>query len=80
MQKAAGELTRASAHIESAQKGAAKSMDDELKATLEAYREYVNQFTQRVGLPGHEHLGFAEPDAARGGRDVGSVPRPDGTA
>ena len=23
-------------------------MDDELKATLEAYREYVNQFTQRV--------------------------------
>lgn len=48
MQRAAGELTKAGAHIESAQKSAAKSLDDELKTTLEAYREYVNQFTQRV--------------------------------
>ena len=68
MQKAAGELTRASAHIESAQKGAAKSMDDELKATLEAYREYVNQFTQRV-----DYLATSISDSLSRSRPVGET-------
>ena len=48
MHMAAGELREASAHIERAQREAAAAMQDELQATLESYREYVNQFTQRV--------------------------------
>lgn len=48
MQKAAGDLREAGARIEGVQHSAAKALDDELKTTLEAYREYVNQFTQRV--------------------------------
>lgn len=48
MQKAAGELREAGAAMESIQKNATRAIDEELKSTLEAYREYVNQFTQRV--------------------------------
>lgn len=48
MQKVAAELRDASAHIERAQKDAAAAMQEELQGTLESYREYVNQFTQRV--------------------------------
>ena len=28
--------------------GASKELEDEMNATMESYREYVNQFTQRV--------------------------------
>ena len=48
MQKAAGDLRDAGAHLENIHKGATKSIEEELKLTLESYREYVNQFTQRV--------------------------------
>ena len=48
MQKAAGDLRDAGAHLENIHKGAAKSIEEELKLTLDSYREYVNQFTQRV--------------------------------
>ena len=48
MQQAAQSLNEAGAHIESAQKSASRELDAELKNTLDAYRDYVNQFTQRV--------------------------------
>lgn len=48
MQQAAASLNEAGAHIEAIQKNASRAMEDELKETLDAYREYVNQFTQRV--------------------------------
>ena len=48
MQKASGELRAAASHIENVQKATSKAMQDELRGTLDAYREYVNQFTQRV--------------------------------
>lgn len=48
MQKAAGELRAASEHMENVQKNATHAIDEELRNTLDAYREYVNQFTQRV--------------------------------
>ena len=48
MQKASGELRAAASHIENVQKATSKAMQAELRGTLDAYREYVNQFTQRV--------------------------------
>lgn len=48
MQQAAQSLNEAGAHIENAQKSASRELDAELKNTLDAYRDYVNQFTQRV--------------------------------
>ena len=48
MQQAAGSLSEAGAHIEAIQKNTSRAMEAELKDTLDAYREYVNQFTQRV--------------------------------
>jgi len=48
MVKAAGELRTAGEHLESIHLQAAKSLESELSSTLDAYREYVNQFTQRV--------------------------------
>ena len=48
MQKTAADLREASAHIERTQREAAAAMQDELQGSLDAYREYVNQFTQRV--------------------------------
>jgi len=48
MVKAAGELRTAGEHLESIHLQAAKSLESELSSTLDAYREYVNQFTQRI--------------------------------
>jgi len=48
MQKASGELRAAAGHIENVQKNASAAMQEELRGTLDSYREYVNQFTQRV--------------------------------
>lgn len=48
MLKAAADLRASGAHIESIHLQATKSLDNELTSTLDAYREYVNQFTQRV--------------------------------
>ena len=48
MQKASGELRTAAAHMESVQRSTSDALQEELRATLDAYREYVNQFTQRV--------------------------------
>lgn len=48
MQRTVGELRAAGEHIENIHKGATKAIEEELKITLDSYREYVNQFTQRV--------------------------------
>ena len=48
MQKATGGLRDAAAHIENIEKNTAAAMHQELQGTLESYRDYVNQFTQRV--------------------------------
>ena len=48
MQKASAGLRDAAAHIEDIQKRTSAAMQQELQGTLDAYREYVNQFTQRV--------------------------------
>ena len=48
MTKAAGELRATGEHLESIHLQAAKSLESELSSTLDAYREYVNQFTQRI--------------------------------
>ncbi|MBQ9951375.1 MAG: MotA/TolQ/ExbB proton channel family protein [Clostridia bacterium] len=46
--KAAGELRQAAASIEQIQKNASAALQEEMNATMDSYREYVNQFTQRV--------------------------------
>ena len=48
MLQAAGELRASGQHIENIHLQAAKALESELASTLDAYREYVNQFTQRV--------------------------------
>ena len=48
MQKAAGELKEAGANLEAIQKNTSQAFEEELTGTLDAYRDYVNQFTQRV--------------------------------
>ena len=48
MQTAAGELRAAAEKLAETHQQATKSIIDELNATLDAYRDYVNQFTQRV--------------------------------
>ena len=48
MQKAAGDLKQAGAQIQAVQTGAVKAIEAEISNTLDAYRDYVNQFTQRV--------------------------------
>ena len=48
MQSAAGELRDAGEKLAEIHRQAAKSIGEELNATLDAYRDYVNQFTQRV--------------------------------
>ena len=48
MQKAAGDLKQAGAQIQAVQTGAVKAIEEEISNTLDAYRDYVNQFTQRV--------------------------------
>jgi len=48
MQRATDGLMDAAAHIEGVQRKTSAAMQQELQGTLESYREYVNQFTQRV--------------------------------
>ena len=48
MQKAAADLRSSAASIEKAHLQSAKSLQDEFNSTMDAYRDYVNQFTQRV--------------------------------
>ena len=48
MVQAASELRASGQHIENIHLQAAKALENELSSTLDAYREYVNQFTQRV--------------------------------
>ena len=48
MHKAAGELTAAGDRLAAVHADAVRSITDELNTTLDAYRDYVNQFTQRV--------------------------------
>lgn len=48
MIQAAGELKASGQHIENIHLKATKALESELASTLDAYREYVNQFTQRV--------------------------------
>ena len=46
--KAAAELRATGAQLEEIHRGCAASITNELKLTLDAYQDYVNQFTQRV--------------------------------
>ncbi len=48
MIQAATELRASGQHIENIHLEAVKALESELTSTLDAYREYVNQFTQRV--------------------------------
>ncbi len=48
MQKAAGDLRSSAASIEKVNMQANKALQDEFTSTMDAYRDYVNQFTQRV--------------------------------
>ena len=48
MQKAANDLRGSAASIEKVHMQASKSLQDEFNSTMDAYRDYVNQFTQRV--------------------------------
>lgn len=65
MQKAAGELRAAEKSLASAHAEAARSISKELDTTLDAYRDYVNQFTQRVDYLSANIAGSLEhlPDA-----------------
>lgn len=48
LEKASGDLRAAAGSIENVQKSTSAAMQEELRGTLDSYREYVNQFTQRV--------------------------------
>ncbi|MBR6220793.1 MAG: MotA/TolQ/ExbB proton channel family protein [Clostridia bacterium] len=48
MQKAAADLRASAANVEKAHIQANKALQDEFNSTMDAYRDYVNQFTQRV--------------------------------
>lgn len=48
MLKASADLRASGQHIENIHKEASAALEKELSDTLDAYREYVNQFTQRV--------------------------------
>ena len=48
MSQAAGELRAAGEQLADIHLKATQSINDELNATMDAYRDYVNQFTQRV--------------------------------
>jgi hypothetical protein len=48
MIKAASDLRASGQHIENIHLEASKALESELSSTLDAYREYVNQFTKRV--------------------------------
>ena len=61
MQKAAGDLKQAGAQIQAVQTGAVKAIEAEISNTLDAYRDYVNQFTQRV-----DYLASESPESLSG--------------
>ena len=48
MQKATGDLRSSAASIEKVHIQANRALQDEFNSTMDAYRDYVNQFTQRV--------------------------------
>ena len=48
MQKATADLRSSAASIEKAHVQANRALQDEFSSTMDAYRDYVNQFTQRV--------------------------------
>ena len=48
MRQAAGDLATSGDKLAGIHAAAVKSLNDELNTTLDAYRDYVNQFTQRV--------------------------------
>ena len=48
MQKATGDLRSSAASIEKVHIQANRQLQDEFNSTMDAYRDYVNQFTQRV--------------------------------
>lgn len=48
MLKAAAELRTTGAHLEAVNRDFSESINRELKSTLDAYQDYVNQFTKRV--------------------------------
>ena len=48
MKDASGEMRAVAENLEKIQKNTSRAFQEELRGTLEAYREYVNQFTQRV--------------------------------
>ena len=48
MQKAAADLRGSAGSIEKVHMQASKALQDEFSSTMDAYRDYVNQFTQRV--------------------------------
>lgn len=48
MQKAAGDLRGSAGSIEKVHMQAGKALQEEFTSTMDAYRDYVNQFTQRV--------------------------------
>ena len=48
MQKAAGDLRSSAVGLEKVYAQADKALQDEFTSTMDAYRDYVNQFTQRV--------------------------------
>ena len=48
MLKAAGEVRAASSELEKIHRDCTSAVTEELKLTLDAYQDYVNQFTQRV--------------------------------
>ena len=61
MQKAATDLRASAASIEKVHIQADKSLQEEFNSTMDAYRDYVNQFTQRV-----DYLATNISDAVRG--------------
>ena len=79
MQKAAGDLREAGARIEGVQHSAAQGA----RRRTQDHARSVSRIRQPVhaarGLSGDVHFRFAEQDAARRRRDVGAVPRPDGS-
>lgn len=48
MQKASDDLRQTGAHLQAIQQNTSKAFEEELRGTLDSYREYVNQFTKRV--------------------------------
>ena len=71
IQKAAGELRAAGQSLANAHAEAARSINKELDTTMEAYRDYVNQFTQRVDYLSANIAGSLEhlPDAVNDAND-----------